>query len=122
MFNEQAFLQAIDDNLLCFDNEAKEGELTPYLICFINQFARTIKIHQSPLIKLWLPNELIIHHRDDEVNSSYVDSDKYIYGMTYEEYPLDIINKHDKFYVINNNDKYLIIGELENGKYVLGSC
>lgn len=133
MYDYNKFLRAIDRNFVIYDQDAEAGKMTTHLFACMNQAARLTEGITSRIYKWYLPATVIKDFMEEPTDGSdATDYNKYIMGLEWEKQPKDlfggtkITNKKGKPLLQNAwllpGDKYYVIGETDNGEYIIGSC
>ena len=134
MYKYEKFIRALDRNLILYDADAETGKFTTHLFACMNTAARHIEGVSSRIFKWHLPKEVIedFMEKPSRLFSDVTEYNRYVMGLEWEEQPEDLFcgikltDKEGKEIEWNRwllkDDKYYIIGETDNGEYVIGSC
>lgn len=134
MYESEKFIRGINRNIVIYDADAEPGKFTPHLFACMNTAARHIEGITSRIFRWHLPR-VIIEEFMEKPSSLFHDVtqyNKYIMGLEWFEQPDDLFGgvtlTTKKGEPIPQNawilpdDKYYVIGETDNGEYVIGSC
>lgn len=136
MWDKQKLDDAINENVIIFDSLSRGVKLTPRLFCLMSHFGATYKKPGRRIVKLLLTARVA----GKEIDSSAKDRqhqepwyNDYIYGIPYEIVGYDMLEYYKSqggllvFKTTHKNGskrnhEELIVAELDDGSYLMGSC
>jgi hypothetical protein len=106
--------KAIHENILVYDADARKGIMTTRLAALMNTVAR--RNYDSKIKKFFVTQKISEQEYDAE------EKKQYMYGWDMEVMPDSIIDYYLSHCLLASNDSQLIVAEMNNGQYLLGSC
>jgi hypothetical protein len=134
MYEVSKFVNGLDRNVVIYDADAPKGEMTARLFALMNITARHLDGVKCRIFKWHLPKVVIeeFMEKPSVLFKDVSEYNKYIMGLEFEEQPDDLLigtklfakNGEEIDYKrwIQKDDVHIIIGESDNGEYVIGSC